>query len=197
MLAAAFAVRAAPGSSTMVSARVPRASASRTRSTLADRRTAEDIQETRRLYNRAMEMLAWLWDLVVRLDVHLADFVQKHGVWSTGCSSSSCSAKRGSSSPRSSRAIRCSSLRARSRGQSDMDIAALMATLVAAALCGDNVNYWVGRWIGPKVFHYERSRWFNPAHLQRAHSFYERHGGRPSSLRASCRSCAPCRSSPA
>jgi membrane protein DedA with SNARE-associated domain len=54
----------------------------------------------------------------------------------------------------------------------------LVATLLAAALCGDNCNYWIGRWIGPKVFHFERSRWFNPAHLARAHAFYERHGGK-------------------
>ena len=60
----------------------------------------------------------------------------------------------------------------------DMNIGLLMATLVAAALCGDNVNYFVGRWIGPRVFHFEKSRWFNPAHLQRAHAFYEKHGGK-------------------
>jgi len=60
----------------------------------------------------------------------------------------------------------------------DMNIGAVMATLVVAALCGDNVNYGVGRWIGPRVFHFEKSRWFNPAHLQRAHEFYERHGGK-------------------
>ena len=59
-----------------------------------------------------------------------------------------------------------------------MSIGALMATLVAAALCGDNVNYGVGRWIGPRVFSFERSRWFNPAHLVRAHQFYQRHGGK-------------------
>ena len=53
-----------------------------------------------------------------------------------------------------------------------------MAVLVAAALTGDNVNYWIGRWIGPRIFHYEKSRWFNPAHLARAHAFYERHGGK-------------------
>ena len=58
-----------------------------------------------------------------------------------------------------------------------MDIVAVMATLVAAALCGDNVNYWVGRWAGPKVFT-SRSRWLNAKHLQRAHDFYERHGGK-------------------
>jgi len=59
-----------------------------------------------------------------------------------------------------------------------MDIAAVMALLVAAALCGDNVNYWIGRFVGPRVFHYRSSRWFNPAHLARTHAFYERHGGK-------------------
>jgi membrane-associated protein len=59
-----------------------------------------------------------------------------------------------------------------------MDIAAVMALLVAAALCGDNVNYWIGRFVGPRVFHYRSSRWFDPAHLARTHAFYERHGGK-------------------
>ena len=53
-----------------------------------------------------------------------------------------------------------------------------MTVLVAAALTGDNVNYGIGRWVGPRVFHYEESRWFNPRHLARAHAFYERHGGK-------------------
>ena len=48
----------------------------------------------------------------------------------------------------------------------------------AAALTGDNVNYSIGRWVGPRIFHFEKSRWFNPAHLARAHAFYERHGGK-------------------
>ena len=60
----------------------------------------------------------------------------------------------------------------------DMDIMTLIAVLIAVALTGDNVNYGIGRLVGPKVFHYERSRWFNPAHLARAHEFYERHGGK-------------------
>ncbi|MFZ2508472.1 MAG: DedA family protein [Steroidobacteraceae bacterium] len=60
----------------------------------------------------------------------------------------------------------------------DMDIATLMAVLIVAALTGDNVNYLIGRKVGPRVFQYERSRWFNPAHLVRAHDFYERHGGK-------------------
>ncbi len=60
----------------------------------------------------------------------------------------------------------------------DMDIATVIVVLIAAALTGDNVNYGIGRLIGPKIFQRERSRWFNPAHLARANAFYERHGGK-------------------
>ena len=60
----------------------------------------------------------------------------------------------------------------------DMDITTLILVLIAAALTGDNVNYGIGRLVGTKVFQRKRSRWFNPAHLARAHAFYERHGGK-------------------
>jgi membrane-associated protein len=55
-----------------------------------------------------------------------------------------------------------------------MDIALVMAVLVTAALCGDNVNYWVGRWAGSRWL----ARYINPVHLQRTHAFYARHGGK-------------------
>src|SRR6266581_120338 len=55
-----------------------------------------------------------------------------------------------------------------------MDIAVVMATLVCAALCGDNVNYWIGRWTGTRLF----SKFINPVYLQRTHEFYARHGGK-------------------
>lgn len=48
--------------------------------------------------------------------------------------------------------------------------------LVAAALAGDNVNYWIGHSIGPKVFHGESSRFLNKEYLGRTHHFYENHG---------------------
>ena len=60
----------------------------------------------------------------------------------------------------------------------DMDIGTLIVVLIVAALTGDNVNYGIGRLVGPKIFQRERSRWFNPAHLARASAFYERHGGK-------------------
>jgi membrane-associated protein len=48
--------------------------------------------------------------------------------------------------------------------------------LVAAALLGDNVNYWIGRSVGKAVLHREKTRFLNRKHLLRAHEFYERYG---------------------
>lgn len=52
----------------------------------------------------------------------------------------------------------------------------LAACLLIAVLLGDNTNYWIGRTIGPAVFHYENSRFFNKKYLMKAHAFYETYG---------------------
>lgn len=49
--------------------------------------------------------------------------------------------------------------------------------LVVAAILGDTVNYWIGRFIGPKVFELN-TRLLNKKHLERTHNFYEKHGGK-------------------
>jgi len=59
-----------------------------------------------------------------------------------------------------------------------MDWRILAPLLLAAAILGDSVNYAIGKWIGPKVFHFESSRFFNKEYLLKAHSFYEKYGGR-------------------
>jgi len=59
----------------------------------------------------------------------------------------------------------------------DMDISKIWPLLVLAAILGDNVNYAVGNYIGPKVFHYENSRIFKKEYLQKTHNFYEKYGG--------------------
>ncbi|MBY0264772.1 MAG: DedA family protein [Burkholderiales bacterium] len=59
-----------------------------------------------------------------------------------------------------------------------MNVHLLVLLLIIAAILGDAVNYSVGRYIGPRVFSHGESRWLNPKHLQRAHEFYERHGGK-------------------
>jgi membrane-associated protein len=50
--------------------------------------------------------------------------------------------------------------------------------LLVAAILGDSVNYAIGKWIGPKVFHYESSRFLKKEYLMKAHAFYEKYGGR-------------------
>jgi membrane-associated protein len=59
-----------------------------------------------------------------------------------------------------------------------MDIGVLVALLIVAAVAGDTLNYGIGHYLGPKVFHYEDSRFFRKAHLEKAHRFYEKHGGK-------------------
>ena len=59
-----------------------------------------------------------------------------------------------------------------------MDVRIITPLLLIAAILGDAVNYSIGKWIGPKVFHYESSRFFNKDHLMKAHAFYEKYGGR-------------------
>ncbi len=50
--------------------------------------------------------------------------------------------------------------------------------LIAAALIGDNVNYQVGKAIGPRIMKGEKSRLFNKKHLDKTHAFFEKYGGK-------------------
>lgn len=59
-----------------------------------------------------------------------------------------------------------------------MDIVLLNVTLIVAAVLGNSLNYAIGRYLGPKVFHWEDSRFFNRRALEKTHAFYERHGGK-------------------
>jgi membrane-associated protein len=49
--------------------------------------------------------------------------------------------------------------------------------LIAAAVLGNQSNYTIGRFFGPRVFQWEHSRYFNKHAFDRAHAFYERYGG--------------------
>jgi membrane-associated protein len=54
----------------------------------------------------------------------------------------------------------------------------LFLLLSIAAIVGDTVNYWIGNWVGPKIFHQEEVRFLKKEYLLRTHEFYERHGGK-------------------
>jgi membrane-associated protein len=121
-----------------------------------------------------MELLAFLWDLVVHLDVHLGEFVRQHGMWVYGLLFVIVFCETGlvvtPFLPGDSLLFVAGTLAA----LGEISLLAVIATLIAAALCGDNSNYWIGRWAGMRLF----GRWINPVYLQRTHEFYERHGGK-------------------
>ena len=59
-----------------------------------------------------------------------------------------------------------------------LDVPTALILLTLAAVLGDTVNYWIGDYVGPKVFHKENSRLLNKEYLLRTHQFYEKHGGK-------------------
>ncbi len=63
-------------------------------------------------------------------------------------------------------------------GLGSLHLGLLLGLLSVAAIAGDTLNYAVGAYLGPKVFHFPKSRFFNPEHLRRTQTFYERHGGK-------------------
>jgi len=63
-------------------------------------------------------------------------------------------------------------------GKGMLDIRTLYFTLLIAPLCGDNVNYWVGRLIGHRLVQSQRIRLIRKEHLDKTHAFFERYGGK-------------------
>ena len=125
-----------------------------------------------------MELLLYFWDLLVHLDTHLATLLQQYGVWvylllflivfcETGLVVTPFL-------PGDSLLFVAGALWA----AAGLNVHALAALLIGAAILGNTTNYWIGRYLGPKVFHWEDSRWFNRRALERTHEFYERHGGK-------------------
>ena len=125
-----------------------------------------------------MELLAQFIDIVLHLDRHLIWVVENYGAWiylllflvifcETGLVVTPFL-------PGDSLLFVAGTLAA----VGAMYVHGLFALLVLAAFSGDNTNYWIGRFAGPRVFRIERSRLFNPAHLERTHRFYEKHGGK-------------------
>ena len=63
-------------------------------------------------------------------------------------------------------------------GLGDLKLYPTLGLLSVAAILGDTVNYGVGKYVGPKVFHYENSRIFKKEYLEKTHAFYEKYGGK-------------------
>lgn len=60
----------------------------------------------------------------------------------------------------------------------EINMLAMAASLMIAAVLGNMVNYQIGHYIGPRVFSGTKIRFLNQEHLMRTHDFYEKHGGK-------------------
>jgi membrane-associated protein len=125
-----------------------------------------------------MDYLAFFIDLILHLDKHLAALVQDYGTWIYAILFAIIFSETGfvvtPFLPGDSLLFVAGALAA----LGGMDIGLLLVVLLAAATLGNMLNYQIGRFLGPKVFQWESSRFFNRAALQKTHAFYEKHGGK-------------------
>jgi membrane-associated protein len=124
-----------------------------------------------------MEFLAVLFDFVLHVDQHLAQFVGDHGAWIYALLFVIIFVETGvvvmPFLPGDSLLFVVGAL----CGIGLMSLPLAMALLLLAAVLGDQLNYTIGRGIGPRVFQWEKSRFFNRDAFLQAHAFYERYGG--------------------
>lgn len=127
--------------------------------------------------------MAHLIDLFLNLDVHLAAFVATHGTMVYGLLFAIIFAETGlvvtPFLPGDSLLFAAGAIAATGA----LDVRLVLILLFVAAVAGDAVNYSIGRYLGPRVFRPEGrrgrlERLLNPKHLERAHEFFETHGGK-------------------
>ena len=125
-----------------------------------------------------MELLETFWFFLTHLDTELGGLLQDYGTWIYGilflivfCETGLVVAP---FLPGDSLLFVAGAVWA----AAGLPIELLMATLVLAALCGDNCNYWIGRALSARARHWEGSRFFNRKLFDRTSAFYARHGGK-------------------
>lgn len=126
--------------------------------------------------------MEYVLDLFLHLDVHLAEFVAQYGVWVYAMLFAIIFIETGlviwPFLPGDSLLFAAGALAA----TGVLDIYFVVILLVTAAIAGDAVNYSIGRYVGPKVFSAHDHQGFfhkllNRDHLDKAHAFFEKHGG--------------------
>jgi membrane-associated protein len=124
-----------------------------------------------------MEIIAQLLDFILHVDKHLEVFVQNYGLWVYALLFLIIFVETGvvvmPFLPGDSLLFVVGAM----CGAGLMDYTLAMVLLFIAAVLGDQTNYTIGRAIGPKVFQWEQSRFFNKRAFDQAHAFYEKYGG--------------------
>jgi len=126
------------------------------------------------------ELIKKLIDFILHIDVHLSEIIRDYGVWTYGVLFLIIFAETGlvvmPLLPGDSLLFAAGALAALHPEQINVHLLAIL--LFVAAVLGDSLNYWIGNKIGPAVFRREDSIWLRKKHLERAHAFFEKYGGR-------------------
>lgn len=126
------------------------------------------------------ETIAWLINLVLHLDQKLVDLSASLGNWLYVILFSVVFCETGliitPMLPGDSLLFAVGALVAKENSQLNLGLMFVLMTI--AAILGDAVNYAIGRTLGPRVFHSDKSRLLNKRHLLKAQAFYDRHGGK-------------------
>ena len=124
-----------------------------------------------------MDVLTWFADLLLHLDDHLAEIIGQYGTWTYLILFGIIFAETGlvvtPFLPGDSLLFAAGTF----AGMGALDPWLLFLLLTIAGIAGDTVNYWVGRWVGPRAFS-GTIRWLRKDYLDRTEQFYEKHGGK-------------------
>ena len=124
-----------------------------------------------------MQIIQFLFSFIIHIDQHLLQLVQNYGVWVYALLFLILFVETGvvvfPFLPGDSLLFVVGAM----CGVGLMSYPLSVGLLLAAAILGNQSNYTIGRYFGPKVFGWEDSRWFNKKAFEQAHAFYEKYGG--------------------
>lgn len=127
-----------------------------------------------------IELIKKLIDFVLHIDQHLAAIIAQYGLWTYGVLFLIIFAETGlvvtPFLPGDSLLFAAGAFCAKPEIGLNVHLMALLLWL--ASVLGDTLNYWIGAWFGPAVFKREDSLFLRKKHLEKAHAFFERYGGR-------------------
>ncbi|OGD19233.1 MAG: hypothetical protein A2Y70_07235 [Candidatus Aminicenantes bacterium RBG_13_64_14] len=125
-----------------------------------------------------MELINKILDIALHLDSYLSAIIQQYGLWTYAILFAVIFIETGfvvmPFLPGDSLLFAAGAFAALGA----LKVGWLIGLLTVAAIIGDTVNYWVGHFLGPKVFSREKARFFKKEHLDRTHAFFEKYGGK-------------------
>jgi membrane-associated protein len=125
-----------------------------------------------------MDLVKTIVDFLLHLDKHLGAIIQSYGTWTYGLLFLIIFCETGlvvtPFLPGDSMIFAAGAFSA----IGSLNIYWLFVLISAAAIIGDTVNYWVGHFVGPKIFYKETGIFLNKKYLEQTRQFYEKHGGK-------------------